>query len=169
MNTELFNDHNWRITLDTVTLPNGVEKTQAIAHRIGSVHIIAQSVPGKILLIREFRAFMNEWRWMLPAGKMDKEHEDPKEAAQRELREETGYRADFFEPFCVCRPSENIDQRNHIFVASGLVKDPLPMENYEMIEVHEMTVDEAIEKVLSQSPLLTINALALLKFARDHA
>lgn len=167
--SELFNGHGWRVTLESVVLPNGSAKTQAMVHRCDSVHILALPTPSTVLVLREFRPFMNQWRWMLPAGKMDKPGEAPLEAAQRELREETGFRAQVMRPFCSCRTSENVNQENHLFIAEGLVKDPLPMEEYEMIEVHELPLEEAAKRVLDQQPLHTLSAFGLLRYLREVA
>jgi ADP-ribose pyrophosphatase len=166
---ELYNGHGWRVTLETADVPGGKTKTQSRVHRCDSVHILAIPQPSTILLLREYRPLMGQWRWMLPAGKMDKPGESPLEAAQRELREETGFRSNDLRPFLNCYPSENIVQQNHIFVAQDLVRDPLAMEDYELIEVHELPLAEALERVFSQDPLHTLSGFALLAYARKQA
>ncbi|MBM3231499.1 NUDIX hydrolase, partial [Candidatus Peregrinibacteria bacterium] len=147
---ELFSGHGWTITEESAVMPNGVTKTVARGKTSDSAAILAFDDDGKILLLREYRPFWNDYIWMLPIGKIDKEA-DPLLAAQRELREETGFRADVLEPYFVCYWIERVNIKTHIFTAHNLCRDPLPQDAHECIEVHHFHVDEAIDKVLSSS------------------
>ena len=104
---------------------------------------------------------------MLPSGRVDKEN-DIEAGAQRELQEETGFRAKSLEHYCTTHHSETIAFANHIFIAKDLVEDPLKQDDDELIEVHAMPLKEAIEKVL-QSPIVhTASAYALLRYTYEH-
>ncbi|MEK7217854.1 MAG: NUDIX hydrolase [Patescibacteria group bacterium] len=164
---ELFSGHGWKITLDSAPLPDGRVKTAGRAHRAEVVHIIALPQPETVLMIREFRPFYGRYVWMIPSGKVDKEssHLD---AAQRELREETGYRAEELHYYSLGRYTDSLESKNHFYVARKLVKDPLPQDANELIEVHEMTLEDAIEKVLSDEFAHLATAYALLRHAREH-
>jgi 8-oxo-dGTP pyrophosphatase MutT (NUDIX family) len=52
--------------------------------------VVARSVEGELILVRQFRWGADELSWELPGGIVD-EGEDPVAAGLRELREETGY------------------------------------------------------------------------------
>ncbi|MDT9547052.1 MAG: NUDIX hydrolase [Chlorobium sp.] len=54
-------------------------------------NVIAVTVKGELLLIRQYRHGIGKVFYELPAGVHDKEGENILEAAKRELREETGY------------------------------------------------------------------------------
>jgi ADP-ribose pyrophosphatase len=163
--TELYNGHGWKVILEESPLLNGGTKQTARAYRCDSVHIVAVPKPGHVLLLREYRPHYAEWVWMLPSGKMDKQDElDPRVAAQRELQEETGFRATHLEPLFMGRPGEALAQKNHLFVATGLSPAPLEADPDEQIEVHEMTVQEAIEKVLATQPVHTLTLSGLLAY-----
>ncbi|MDD4287752.1 MAG: NUDIX hydrolase [Candidatus Peribacteraceae bacterium] len=164
---ELYKGHGWQIMKEEASLPDGRVKRTARAHRHDSVHILAFTQDGNILMIREFRPFYHDFIWMVPSGKMDKEQE-PRVAAQRELQEETGFSAKTIEPYCRCRHSEILEQQNHIFIAHHLKPDPLPQDKNELIELHEMPVSEAIDRVLASSVIHTVSAFALLRYAREH-
>jgi len=164
---ELYKGHGWRIVKEEASLPDGRVKKTTRAHRCDSVHILAFTEKGHVLMIREFRPFYHDYIWMVPSGKMDKEQESLG-AAQRELREETGFAAEQLKPFCRCRHSEALEQQNHIFIANTLKSDPLPQDKNELIEVHEMPVAEAIDHVLSSPVIHTVSAFALLRYAREQ-
>jgi len=84
------------VSVDQVLEPGGVRKARRdIVHHNGSVVILAVENSGsepRLLLERQYRHAANDFLWELPAGRIDPpEKELP--AAQRELLEETGYRA----------------------------------------------------------------------------
>lgn len=163
MSQELFSGYGWKLLLEESPLLKGGTKKTARAYRCDSVHVVAVPKPGHVLLIREYRPHYREWVWMLPSGKMDKHDEiDPRAAAQRELQEETGFRAANLEPLFVGRPGEAFVQKNHLFVATDLSPAPLEGDPDECIEVHEMTLDEAIDRVLAQDAVHTLTISGLL-------
>jgi ADP-ribose pyrophosphatase len=99
---------------------------------------------------------------MLPSGKVDTTGDaDLIAAAQRELREETGYRAHDLQHVQTCFYSESFAFRAHIYVGRELVHDPLPQDDNELIEVHELAIVEAQKRVLEQRPVHALSAFAL--------
>jgi ADP-ribose pyrophosphatase len=165
---ELFAGHGWRVTLEEGKFPDGRMKEMACVHRCDSVHIIAVPSAGRVLLLREYRPMRQQWRWLIPGGKMDKEHEtDPLLAAQRELQEETGFKAAHMKSLIVVNPAELIIQRNHIFVATDLSPSPLPCDDDELIEVHDLPLNEALQNLFSQEPASLISTFSLLLHQRS--
>jgi len=164
---ELYSGHGWRVTFEEAALPNGKMKRIGRVYRCDTAHIIAFTDTGNILLIREYRPFFKENVWMLPTGRVNKE-KDPKVTALRELQEETGYRAEEISFFCSGNHSEGFPSVNHIFVAKELTKDPLPPDDTELIEVHECSIADAIEKVCSCTHVHMPSAYGLLRYAREH-
>ena len=78
------------IRRDTVRLPDGKTATREYNIHNGAVCIIPLLENGEVLLERQYRYPLREVITEIPAGKLDAPDEDPLEAAQRELREETG-------------------------------------------------------------------------------
>lgn len=161
--TDLYSGHGWRVTLEKAPLPNGSTKEDVVIQRADEVHIIALLDKDHIVIIREYRAFYGDYIWMLPSGKLDKEA-DILEGAQRELREETGYRAAKITPLWNLNNIERIQITNHVFLAEDLTKDPLPQDDDEFIEVHVCTLEEALKNVENSSRIHTPSAYALRRF-----
>lgn len=144
----------------------GAVKKVARVERCDSVHIIAFTDDKNILLLREYRPFYGEYIWMLPSGKADKE-KDMSVAAQRELQEETGFRASELTLYCTTNHSESLISSNHIFIARKLTPAPLPQDDDELIVVHRLSLDDALEKILSSKIVHTASAYALLRYLRE--
>jgi ADP-ribose pyrophosphatase len=72
-----------------VTLPNGREVTIDVVRHPRSVVLIPMPTPASVVLVRQYRAAVNQWLWELPAGSVD-EGEEPEAAARRECHEEIG-------------------------------------------------------------------------------
>ncbi|MBI3618504.1 NUDIX hydrolase [Candidatus Peregrinibacteria bacterium] len=109
----LYDGYGWKLMIDESALPDGRVKRAVVVHRCDSVHILAFPTPSRVLLVREFRPRYGTYLWMLPSGRADKE-DDHEEAAQRELQEETGFRAERLTYYCSTRHSETFDCANHI-------------------------------------------------------
>lgn len=71
---------------------SGFEIRRSIVRHPGSAVMMAVDEKDRALLVRQFRLPAEQELWELPAGRLDP-GESPLQAAKRELREETGYRA----------------------------------------------------------------------------
>src|SRR5215831_11652996 len=87
----------FRVLHDKLIEPGGKNSERDIIRHNGSVVILAidkskdENDPW-IVIERQYRHAALQFLWELPAGKLDA-GEDPLQGAQRELEEETGYRA----------------------------------------------------------------------------
>ena len=77
---------------DVWRLPTGVERTYPILHVGLTVGVVPFVDRERVLLVRQFRHLARADSWELPGGGA-LPGESPEAAAQRELREEGGYRA----------------------------------------------------------------------------
>ncbi|MBX9876884.1 MAG: NUDIX hydrolase [Candidatus Obscuribacterales bacterium] len=76
---------------DTLKNPHG-SCVRAVVEHNGGVFIACQPEPDKVILIKQYRYSIDEVLIELPAGRIEI-GEDPLPCAQRELIEETGYKA----------------------------------------------------------------------------
>ena len=116
----------------------------------GAVVVLPILDDGRVCLIRNYRVAVGKWLLELPAGTLEP-GEAPQQTAERELTEETGYRARSVRPLCEFFMSPGIlHERMHAFVASGLSAGNAAREPGEMIVNHLMTPAEIDEHLRSQ-------------------
>ncbi len=87
---KLYEGFIFDLRLDRLRSEDGAEVEREVVEHNGGVVIAAQPEPDSIILIEQYRYSLDETILELPAGRIEK-GEDPKIAAVRELREETGY------------------------------------------------------------------------------
>jgi ADP-ribose pyrophosphatase len=158
--SDLYSGHGWRVFVDEASLPDGRRKKVARIERADSVNILAFPSPGKLIVLREYRPYYGAYIWMLPSGRVDKE-KDIVAGAQRELQEETGYRAGSLKHLWTVHHSESMNFANHIFLAKDLTEDPLPQDADEMIEVHLLTPEEALKNIEESAKVHAVSAYAV--------
>lgn len=154
---------SWRLRVDTLQLPDGRTIERAAVEHPGSVvlvPLINKNPPGAesssafspqpssfdlhILMLRQYRFTLQQTILELPAGTRDW-GEAWLDCAQRELREETGYRAAEFIPLGHIWPAPGItDEEMAIFLATGLAADPLPADEDEEIVVEAVALAELV-------------------------
>lgn len=124
------------IRRDEVVEPSGVAATREMITHPGSVVVLPVLADGRVILIRQYRHAARQFLWELVAGRIDK-GENPRQAAARELIEETGYRAKRFRVFLDFFPSPGfLEERMFILLANGLKEGQAAPEDDEEIEVH---------------------------------
>ena len=136
-----------QLRLDTVRLPHGGEATREYVVHPGAVVVIGLLDDGQVLLERQFRYPVGLVMTEFPAGKLDA-GETPLFCAQRELLEETGYRARewaYAGPLhlAIGYSTEVI----HVFCARGLVAGERQLDADEFLDVCSMTPEQLLDGV----------------------
>ncbi len=130
-----------------VRAADGRETTREVVRHGGSVAVLAEPEPGKILLERVWRYPVGEPLLEIPAGTLEP-GEDPAECAVRELAEETGYRAARVEPMLTLYTSPGfLTEQITIFRAIHLEPGTPDREAGEEIENVLMPVEEALAAI----------------------
>src|SRR5262249_7614842 len=118
---------------DEVLEPGGLRTTREVITHPGSVVVLPLLPDGRVLLIRQYRQATRQYLWELVAGRID-EGEVQKQAAGRELAEETGYKAKRFTTFLDVFPTPGfLEERMYILLAEGLPPGPASPEDDEKI------------------------------------
>jgi len=129
------------------TAPDGQPRARDVVRHPGSVVVLPLVDPQHVCLIRNYRIAVTRQLIELPAGTLDGP-EPPLQAAQRELWEETGYRAAHWQPLAAFYPAPGIlDELMHLYVATELTPGPPRREVGEEIENLVVTWDEALALV----------------------
>ena len=79
---------------DDINLPDGGKSMREYCKHNGAVAVVPLTDKGEVVCIRQYRYALGRVTLEIPAGKFDYIGEDHREAALRELREETGYTTD---------------------------------------------------------------------------
>jgi ADP-ribose pyrophosphatase len=102
--------------------------------------------------------------WELPGGGAQA-GEDPMTAAQRELREEGGYRAERFTFLTRFYPSNAyLDEVAYCYAAYGLTPDPLPADDDEFIERRVVPLADAVRMALDGDITESVSKMTLLQY-----
>lgn len=113
------------------------------------VIVLARTVKGDFVLVRQFRWGLNALSWELPGGIID-EGEDPVQAGLRELKEETGYVAKQGVLIGQCSPNPAIlNNQCHVVFADQceLSESGLEWDEHEEIEIRTLVEEEVVQWV----------------------
>lgn len=135
-----------RIRQDWVRLENGVERPRDIVEHPGGVMVIPILPDGRLLLIRQYRYALDDTIYEFPAGKCEP-GEDRLMTVQRELEEETGYRAQQWEELLTITTAPGFcDEWITLYKAMDLIQLEQPRrEEDEFIELVPVTVSTMAE------------------------
>ncbi len=142
----------FRVNHDRLIEPGGRENEREVIRHNGSVVILAiDSSKSKrdpwIVMERQYRHAANQYLWELPAGKLDA-GETPVEGAQRELAEETGYRAKRWRPLVEYYASPGfLGESMKVFLAEGLEPGEARPEEDEEIELRLVKLSELLKMI----------------------
>jgi ADP-ribose pyrophosphatase len=143
----LLETKKFTVVRETVRAPSGKDKTREIVRHPGACVIVPLLDDGRVCLIRNYRIAVRDTLIELPAGTLEPP-ELPAKTAERELIEETGYRAakiDFLHAF-YASPGF-LDEKMHLYVATGLTAGDSEREEGEEIENLLAPFDEAIAMI----------------------
>jgi ADP-ribose pyrophosphatase len=88
----VYEGHVVNLRVDQIRFGDGKPYNVEVVEHAQAVVVIVRPEPDRMLLVRQYRHPVGREQWEVVAGGMNR-GESPEEAARRELREETGYRA----------------------------------------------------------------------------
>lgn len=162
----------FRVQHDKLIEPGGKHSERDVIRHNGSVVILAldNSKSKKdpwIVMERQYRHAANQFLWELPAGKLDA-GEEALAGAQRELEEETGYRAKKWKPLVEYYASPGfLGESMKVFLAEGLVAGDAHPEDDEEIELRLVKLSDVL-KMIEKGAILDGKTLtSVLLYARQ--
>ena len=130
-----------------VRLPNGkVAKRDVLLHN-GAAVVIAVAPDGRLVTVRQYRHGPQKVMLELPAGKLDP-GEEPKACALRELKEETGYRAQRIRQLFMLHPvAAYCSEEVYMFLAEELTQGQTNLDEGEFVEVELHRVENLLSMI----------------------
>ncbi|MEP7023997.1 MAG: NUDIX hydrolase [Actinomycetota bacterium] len=167
-----------RLRSDTVRFPDGGTADREVVEHPGAVAVVALNESGEVLLIRQYRHPVGQLLWEIPAGLRDVAGEPAQITAERELLEETGYRATDWQQLLEVFSSPGFStERITIFLARGLTQ--VPGHDQQYVREHEeasivpawILLEQAVATVLAGELHNGVAAVGILSAyaARDGA
>jgi ADP-ribose pyrophosphatase len=143
---------------DVIALPDGSRATREYVVHPGAVVVVPILDDGRLVLERQFRYPAGRVMLEFPAGKLDA-GEAPLQCAERELIEETGYRA---REWALAGTMHNAVAYSteviHIAFARGLQPGARALDAGELIELESMT-EAQLEAAAANGTLTDANTL----------
>lgn len=145
---KIFDGKILHIRRDTALLPNGQEAVREVVDHPGGVCVVALDDENRVLLVRQFRYPYMQLLREIPAGKLEY-GEDPREAAVRELREETGAVPGRYESLGRILPSPGCyGETLHLYLARDLQMEEQHLDPDEFLNLERIPFEEMVRRCL---------------------
>lgn len=136
-----------KVLRDEVELPDGKKSTREYIPHPGAAMVVPVNDQGNLVMIRQYRYAVKKTFIEFPAGKIDP-GEEPLQTAVRELEEEVGLVAKELRHLTTIHPVIGYsNERIEIYLAKGLSATEQRLDHEEFLDVFEIPVSEAIEKM----------------------
>jgi 8-oxo-dGTP pyrophosphatase MutT (NUDIX family) len=150
---------------DEVVDPNGNDGIYGVVSpRNLALGVVPMFHDGSVLLVGQYRYALNRYSWEIPEG--GGAHEDPMSEIARELREETGYKAQqWTKLFEIALSNSVTDEIAHCWLGFGLtpVDGGSEPESTEELALWRVTWPQLVAMVWGGEVFDSITALAVAK------
>ncbi|PYN13878.1 MAG: NUDIX hydrolase [Candidatus Rokuibacteriota bacterium] len=151
---------------DLVALPDGRTTVYGVVSCGHCVGLLPFVDPDTVLLVRQYRYVAGRPTWEMPTGGVHA-GETLEQAAQRELAEETGYRARNLVHVSTYHTSKSVvDETAHLFLADGLESTDTTPDETEFIDVRAFPFDTVLRMVLDGDIVDSMTIVGVLLAAR---
>jgi ADP-ribose pyrophosphatase len=131
---EVYRGRKIVVARDVTPRDEGPDLIRDVVIHPGAVVVLPVVDAGHVCLLRNYRFVVEETLWELPAGTLEA-GEDPRHAAERELIEETGYRAGRWQKIGEFYASPGVmSEKMHLFAALDLTPGESALEDGEELE-----------------------------------
>lgn len=159
-----------KLDVDTVRFPDGSTGQLEMIRHPGAAAVLPvlgtlDEPDPRIVLIHQYRYAAEGFVFEVPAGLPDRAGESWEDCALREMREETGYRAENLRYLTRIYTTPGFtDEVIHLFVATGLSPDRTARDHDEFIEVRTMPLSEAL-RMVRDGDIVDCKSVATLLYA----
>jgi len=167
---ELWSGGSGRFGEEDIRLPDGRRLALGVLQHPGACAVVPVLDDGQVVLLRQYRHAVRKTLWEVPAGKLDP-GEDLTACALRELKEETGYRAQKLVSLgSICMTPGYSDERIHLYLARELTEGAADLAEDEQIVRVSMPFENALRMAEDGEIDDAKTALALLRarYALQH-
>ena len=158
-------ENSWiKVTEYQVINPSGNEGIYGKVHYKNiAIGIIPLDKDGNIHMVGQYRFVLNKYSIEIPEGGGDPDI-DPLESAKRELKEETGLKADKWEKILEMHLSNSVtDELAIVYLATNLMQEESAPEETEKLTITKMTLDEVYEMIIDNKITDAITVAAILR------
>lgn len=146
---KVFKGKVFTVAEDTIQFPNGTQTKWDVLLHDGAAAVVPIDNEGNIILVEQYRCVKDGQVLEIPAGKLDP-GEDPQVCAARELEEETGYKAKTLVLVGSIYSAVGFsDEEVYIYVANGLEKGKLNLDEDEYVTIKKHTMEQVVKKILN--------------------
>lgn len=161
-------DNPWvSVKHEIVTKPNGETGIYGVAHfKKFAAAIVPLDNENNTWLVGQYRYTLNEYSWEIPMGGGDL-GQDRLNAAQRELKEETGILATQWTELGRIHTSNSVtDEVGFMYLAEGLSFGEAEPDDTEILVTKKVSLAEAVDMVMNGKITDSISMVAILKVAK---
>src|SRR5262245_851725 len=163
-------ENKWiRVYHDEVTRPDGQPGIYGVVHFMNrAIGVVPLDAQDRVLLVGQYRYPLDLYSCEIPEGGSPYD-EDPLAGAERELREETGYRAKRWTKLGVGHLSNSVtDEEVVYFVAEELEAGTAEPEGTEQLQLKWVDFAECLRMVAEGEITDAITVMALLRLQQQR-
>jgi 8-oxo-dGTP pyrophosphatase MutT (NUDIX family) len=160
-------DNPWiTVQHDEVLRPDGAPGIYGVVHfKNRAIGVLPIDDEGYTYLVGQYRYTLEQYSWEIPEGGCPV-GEDPLQAAQRELKEETGLSARHWQLLGRAHLSNSVsDEEALYYLATDLAPGDTEPEGTEKLQLCRVPFAEALRMALAGEITDALSVLALLRYA----
>ena len=161
--------HLITVTVGTFTGPDGSSFVRDIVRHPGAVSVVPLHEDGRVVMVRQYRAAVDDLVLEIPAGVRDKPDEAPELTARRELIEEVGLEAGRLDLLAHFYNTPGFsDEEQWVYLARDLTPCDVDLQG---IEEQHMTIEKVgmdeIPGLIASGAIVDAKTIIGLTLARD--